>query len=387
MTVDTARGLLFANVSAASNDFYGGRRKGANLYSESLVCIDAASGKLRWHFQYVHHGLWDYETAAPPMLITIAHEGSQRDVVAVPGKTGFLYVFDRTTGAPIWPVEERPVPVSDVPGEETSPTQPHPTWPLPFTQHGIRESDLVDFTPELRKLARAQVEGMKFGRMFEPPSLQGTIVLPGWYGGAGWGGGAFDPDQKRLFVKATRIPSLARVVPADTAANGDARFVADQRQPPHLVLDIERPRRHRYLKFRTVLERIPIIKPPYGTIAAYDFSRGGLLAWNLTVGDTRRVRRHPDFRNLELPQLGVSGPPGPIVTGGGLVFVTGGGEALLALDARSGAQLWEGFIGRLSLANPMTYRTSSGRQFVVVAAGSGTRASLVAYALPRDIAR
>jgi quinoprotein glucose dehydrogenase len=387
MTVDTARGLLFANVSAASNDFYGGRRKGANLYSESLVSIEAATGKLRWHFQYVHHGLWDYETAAPPMLITIAHEGALRDVVAVPGKTGFLYVFDRVSGKPLWPIEERPVPASDVPGEEASPTQPHPTWPLAFTQQSFRESDLADFTPKVRDLVRAEVEGLKFGRMFEPPSLAGTVVLPGWMGGAGWGGGAFDPEQQRLFVKSSRIPSLVRVLPADTAANGYARYVGDQREPPHTVLDIELPRRHKYLKFRTVRDAIPIIKPPYGTMAAYDFSEGGLLAWNMTVGDTRRVRLHPDFRDLDLPQLGVAGPPGPIVTAGGVVFVTGGGEALLALDARTGAQLWEGFIGRLSLANPMTYRTSSGRQFVVVAAGSGTTARLVAYALPRNIAR
>lgn len=386
MTVDTARGLLFANVSAASNDFYGGRRKGANLYAESLVCLDVATGTLRWHFQYVHHGLWDYETAAPPMLISVAHGGVQRDIVAVPGKTGFLYLFDRVTGAPLWPIEERPVPGSDVPGELAAPTQPHPTWPPPFTQQGIAEEDLVDFTPRIRELALAEVRGLRFGAFMEPPSLQGTILLPGWLGGAGWGGGAFDPERQRLYVKATRNPVLARLVPADSASNGpNTGFVADQREPPHRTLDIDVPRRHRYLWFRRIPEPIPIVKPPYGTMAAYDLA-DGTLAWNLTVGDSPRVRRHPDFRDLALPPLGAAGPAGPIVTGGGLVFVTGGGESLLALDALTGAQLWEGVLGR-SDANPMTYRTRTGRQFVVVAFGEGSDGRLVAWALPRKIAR
>jgi len=388
MTVDTVRGLLYANVSTASNDFYGGRRKGANLYAESLVCLDAATGTLRWHFQYVHHGLWDYESAAPPMLITIAHDGQRRDIVAVPGKTGFLYVFDRVTGAPLWPIEERAVPASDVPGESASPTQPQPTWPPPFTQQGISESDLADYTPQIREQALANVKGMKLGRLFEPPSIEGTVIMPGWMGGAGWGGGAFDPERQRLFVKATRFPVLARLVPADSGANGvNTRYVVDQREPPNSVLDVDVPRPHRYLWFKKALQPIPITKPPYGTIAAYDFGTGGGLSWNVTVGDVPAIRRLPAFRDLALPPLGVPGPPGPIVTAGGLLFVTGGGRSLVALDANTGAQLWEGVIGVPSGANPMTYRTSSGRQFVVVAAGFGTDARLVAYALPRKIAR
>jgi quinoprotein glucose dehydrogenase len=387
MTVDSARGLLFANVSAASNDFYGGRRKGANLYSESIVCIDAATGTLRWHFQYVHHGLWDYETAAPPMLITVVHGGAGKDIVAVPGKTGFLYLFDRVTGVPLWPIEERAVPASDVPGEVAAQTQPHPTWPPPFTQQGITEADIVDFTPRVRELALAEVRGMRFGMFFEPPSLQGTILMPGWVGGAGWGGGAFDPARQRFFVKATRNPVMARVVPADSVVNGpETRYVADHREPPHRTLDIELPRRHRYLVFRKILEPIPIVKPPYGTLAAYDLA-DGTLTWNLTVGDAPRVRRHPEFRRLNLPPLGAAGPAGPIVTAGGLVFVTGGGESLLAIDAVTGAQLWEDVIGYGSQANPMTYRTRSGRQFVVVGAGEGVDGRLVAYTLPRNIAR
>jgi quinoprotein glucose dehydrogenase len=163
--------------------------------------------------------------------------------------------------------------------------------------------------------------------------------------------------------------------------------VVSQRVPPHRALYLEVPRRHRYVPFRNGLEPIPVIKPPYGTLAAYDFSEGGGLTWNLTVGDSPRVRNVPELRDLALPPLGVAGPPGPIVTAGGLVLVTGGGESLLALDARTGAQLWSGALDANSSANPMTYRTRSGRQFVVVAAGEGTRGRLVAYALPRNIPR
>jgi quinoprotein glucose dehydrogenase len=387
MTVDTARGLVYANVSAASNDYYGGRRKGTNLYSESLVCLDATTGTLRWHFQYVHHGLWDYETSSPPMLITIPHGGAQRDIVAVPGKTGFLYVFDRLTGAPLWPIEERAVPASDVPGEEASPTQPVPTWPPPFTQQGVTEADLVDFTPEVRELALAKVRGLRFGKFFEPPSITGTILLPGWMGGAGWGGGAWDPAQQRFFVKATRSPVLARLVDADSAENGpETKYIVDYTHPLNSVLDIELPRRHKYFLWRVIQEPIPIIKPPYGTLAAYDLDDGS-LAWNLSVGDSPRVRHHPKFRGLNLPPLGVAGPPGPIVTAGGVVFVAGGGVSLIALDSNTGAQLWEGEMGYLGLSNPMTYRTRSGRQFVVIGAGYGANGRLVAYALPRRAAR
>ena len=161
----------------------------------------------------------------------------------------------------------------------------------------------------------------------------------------------------------------------------------DYREPPDRALDIELPRRHRYLKWKTELEPMPIIKPPYGTLAAYDFSDGGALAWNLPVGDSPRIRRLPAFRDLALPPLGAAGPAGPIVTAGGLVFVTGGGVSLLALDANTGAQLWEDDFGTLSYANPMTYRTSSGRQFVVVAVSTGLDARLVGYTMQRNITR
>ena len=385
MTVDVARGLVFANVSAASNDYYGGRRPGDALYSESLVCLDAATGRLRWYFQYVHHGLWDYESAAPPMLITLPTDSIPRDVVAVPGKTGFLYIFDRYTGSPVRPIEERPVPPSDVPGEVASPTQPFPTWPPAFTRQGITPEDLVDFNPELHERALERVKGHRLGAFFEPPSLQGTVMLPGWRGGAGWGGGAWDPVRGRLFVKSTRDPVLARLVPPAPGRGENAGYVLDLSEPPHRRLDLTLPRRHRWQLWRQVDVEIPIIKPPYGRLGAYDFPVG-TLTWNLPVGDSPLVRQHPAFRDLHLTHLGVAGPPGPIATAGGLVFVTGGGEELLAIDSRTGAQLWSAPFDA-SRANPMTYMTGSGRQFVVVGSGSGTRGRLSAYALPSRLVR
>jgi quinoprotein glucose dehydrogenase len=193
MSVDTARGLVFLPVSTPSNDWYGGDRKGDNLFAESVVALDARTGRRVWHFQTVHHGLWDYDLPAPPVLATTRWQGRARDVVVVPGKTGFLYVLDRETGAPVWPIEERPVPPSDVPGERAAPTQPFPTRPAPFARQGITEADLIDFTPALRERALAIFRQYRSGPMFTPPSLQGTITMPGVIGGAGWGSTAFDP--------------------------------------------------------------------------------------------------------------------------------------------------------------------------------------------------
>ena len=181
-TIDAERGLVFLPVSTPNNDFYGGHRKGDNLFAESIVCLDARTGKRVWHFQTVHHGVWDYDLPAPPNLVTINVEGRTIDAVAVVAKTGFTYVFERETGAPVWPIEERPVPASDVPGERLAPTQPFPTKPPPFGAQGFTEDDLVDFTPELRAMALEKIKGLRLGGLFEPPSLEGTIAMPGVLG-------------------------------------------------------------------------------------------------------------------------------------------------------------------------------------------------------------
>ena len=375
-TVDTARGLVYLPVSTPSNDYYGGRRKGDNLFAESLVCLDARTGKRVWHFQTVHHGLWDYDLPAPPLLASVRIAGQRRDLVAVPGKTGYLYVFDRVTGKPIWPIAERPVPPSDVPGERAAPTQPVPVWPKPFSRQGVSDSDLVDYTPELKAMARAAVRSFRLGGLFTPPSLQGTIALPGVIGGAGWGGGAFDPVSGLYYVKANNSPALLKVAPPTRSPTNDADYAivpgatlglnaspGDQGEPE-------------------VGGTVPLIKPPYGTLTAIDLGTGA-QRWQVPMGDWPRIREHPLFKALNLPPLGVVGSPGPLVTAGGLVFVSGGGSTLYAFDAASGQVLWSAPLGAAGYAVPMTYRTRGGRQFVAIATGGdGAEAALQVFGLP-----
>ncbi|HEV2126627.1 MAG TPA: pyrroloquinoline quinone-dependent dehydrogenase [Chloroflexota bacterium] len=376
-TVDVKRAIVYLPVSTPSNDWYGGHRKGDNLFAESVVALDANTGKRIWHFQTVHHGLWDYDLPAPPVLITIRANGKVTDAVAVPAKTGFVYVFDRLSGEPVWPIEERPVPQSDVPGEQTSPTQPFPTKPAPFTKHGFTEDDLIDFTPELRAMALEEFRKYRSGPIFTPPSLQGTIMRPGVIGGSGWGGGAFDPQTGIFYVKATNWPALARLegpVYNDTI-QGDYVIA----RPLGVSLAVGPLTDTTGL--HTPPEELPIHKPPYGTLTAIDLNTGEHL-WQVPVGDMPNIRNHPLLRHLDLPPLGVTGAPGPIVTGGGLIFLTGGGSTLYAIDKSNGEILWDTDLGTRGYSVPMTYQTRAGQQFVVIATGSGENAVLKAFALP-----
>jgi quinoprotein glucose dehydrogenase len=211
-SVDDQRGLIYLPVSTPSNDWFGGARKGNNLFAESIVCIEAKNGHKVWHFQTVHHGLWDYDIPAAPVLATVQVEGRPRDIVAVPTKMGFLFVFDRVNGKPIWPIEERAVPASDVPGESAAQSQPIPTKPRPFAKQGFSFNDIIDFTPELKSLALDAIKDYRLGPLYTPPSLGGTIVMPGAIGGAGWGGGAFDPSSGTIYIKATNSPALYKIV-------------------------------------------------------------------------------------------------------------------------------------------------------------------------------
>lgn len=371
MTVDTARGLLYVPVAAASNDYYGGRRPGANLFSESLVCLDVRTGKRKWHFQTVHHGLWDYDLPGPPVLATVRQGDRAQDVVAVAGKTGFVYVFDRVTGAPVWPIEERAVPASDVPGEVAAATQPFPTRPAPFAHQGFSEADLIDFTPQLRDSVRAMLGGARFGPLFSPPSIAGTVVMPGRIGGAPWGGAAYDPERQLLFVKANNQPTLVKL-----ASPGPPNSAVDA---PYIGL---LQRGWRWLAVASSQQELPINKPPYGTLTAIDLASGE-HRWQATVGNWPELSNHPALRGLDLPPLGSVGTSGATVTRAGLVFISGGSTSLHVLDAVTGRQVWEApFRGR-GHANPMTYRTRSGRQFVVIAVSRAQGGELLAFALPR----
>ncbi len=379
-TVDSARGLVYLPVGTPGNDWYGGQRIGNNLFAESIVCLDAATGERKWHFQVAHHGLWDYDPPAPPNLATIQHQGREVDVVVLPTKQGFLFVFDRLTGEPLWPIEERPVPASDVPGEVASATQPFPTRPAPYARQGFTLEDAIDLTPEIRDAALKELSRYQLGPMYTPPSLRGTVTMPGTIGGSGWGGAAVDPGTGIAYIKATNSPSLSKLVrigqPNDTV---DAPYAIDL----GASLGIRLETRGNQPSGRSA--RLPIGKPPYGTLTAIDLNTGEHL-WQVPFGDSPQIRSHPSLQGVALPdKLGVTGSAGLLVTASGLIFGSGGGRVLYAVDTRNGETLWEHDLGQSAVANPMTFRTRAGKQLLVIATGSGENAKLVAFALGDQI--
>ena len=377
-TVDATRGLVYLPVSTPGNDYYGGDRPGDNLFAESIVCVEAATGRRIWHFQTIHHGLWDYDMPAPPVLGTVRVNGRAVDIVTVLGKTGWAYVFERVTGEPVWPIEERPVPSSDVPGERAARTQPVPTKPAPFARQGFGENDVIDFSPAIRRAALDELRKWRYGPIYSPPSLQGTIQMPGVIGGAGWGGGAFDPETGLLYVKSSNQAGIMRLREPSAAEHDtiQGRYVIDRSASLRVRMTLpDATGEDRPLS-------LPIAKPPYGTLVAIDLNTGE-HRWEITIGDTPGLRNDPLLRGLNLPPLGVAGSPGPIVTAGGLVFLTGGGATLYAVDKSNGRVLWETDLGAQGYAVPMTYATRDGRQFVVIATGGGNNAVLRAFALPR----
>jgi quinoprotein glucose dehydrogenase len=369
MTLDESRGLVYLPVTTPSNDFYGGRRPGANLFAEAIVCLDAATGRRKWHYQLIHHGLWDYDIPSPPNLVTIHVDGKSIDAVVALTKQGFAYVFDRVSGQPVWPIEERPVPASDVEGERAWPTQPIPTRPPAFTDQGVSPDDAFDLTPELKAAAQAELQKYRIGPLYTPPSARGTVQRPGLIGGANWGGGAFDSRSGLLVLKTTNAANIARVGRPDrTSANPRASEV-----------DAELTRVGE--TSAEFMGGIPLLKPPYGHLVAIDLNRG-TIAWRVPFGDTPSLRRHAALAGAALPDtLGVAGAPGVLVTAGGLVFAGGGDLAFHAVDSATGAERWRVALTRRANGTPMTYRSKSGRQFVVIATGGGEDAALMAFAV------
>jgi quinoprotein glucose dehydrogenase len=322
----------------------------------------------------VHHGLWDYDLPAAPVLATVSVDGRSRDIVAAPAKTGFLFVFDRVSGQPIWPIEERSVPASDVPGEKAAQSQPFPTKPKAFAKQGFGLGDLIDFTPEIRARALEETKSLRFGPLFTPPSKEGTIVMPGAIGGAGWGGGALDPSSGTIYIKATNSPAMYKIFQPAHSDTVDAEYSADLSASSVRVAMPPKDSGQR-------LPPLPINRPPYGTLTAIDLNSGD-TKWSVPLGDTPAIRNHPLLKDLTLPPLGVAGSPGPMVTASGLIFATGGGSTLYAIDTRDGSTLWSAELGQNGYAVPMTYRTKAGKQFVVIATGAATGAKLQAFALP-----
>ena len=369
MTLDPVRGLIYLPVTTPSNDFYGGRRPGAGLFGESLVCLDAATGKRKWHFQIVHHGLWDYDNPSPPNLVTIRVDGRSVDAVAQLTKQGFAFVFDRVTGKPVWPIEERAVPTSDVQGEHAWPTQPFPTKPPAISEQGVTLDDAFDLTPALKTAAQKELGKYRIGPVFTPPSVQGTVQRPGLIGGANWGGGAFDPSSGVLFVKTSNQANIARIGKPDTSPSNPRASEVDAELTRVGDTNAE------------FMDGLPLLKPPYGHLVAIDLNRGA-IKWRVPFGDTPSLRRHPALKGVALPPArGVAGAPGVLATASGLVIGGGGDLALHAINAANGSEVWHAALPRRVNGTPMTYRSKAGRQFVVVATGGGEDASLVAFAL------
>lgn len=381
-SADPQLGIVYIPNSTPTNDYYGGARPGNNLYADSLLAINVHTGKLVWYFQGVHHGLWDYDFPAAPTLVDIRIAGKRIQAVAQVSKQGFTYVLERATGKPVWPIEERPVPQSTVPGEQTSPTQPFPTKPPPFARQGIREDDLIDFTPELRAEALRIISEYTYGPLFTPPTVvgvngkQGTLIQPGAAGGANWGGAGFDPELGYLFLQASNLYSLGALVPGDPSRG----------QPAYVGGNTAGPRGPGGL---------PLTKPPYATVTAIDLNTGD-IAWQVPHGDG--PIDHPLLKDLKLGPLGASSHTflssgGPLVTKT-LLFINqvqtrpdGPGISatefyLYAYDKKTGARVWQHKMKEPPYGTPMTYQ-HRGKQYLVVAAGgNGAPAKLIAFALP-----
>jgi len=371
-SADDALGYVYLPVEAPTGDLYGGHRLGDNVYSSSLVCLDVRTGKRIWHFQQIHHDIWDYDNTTAPMLIDVRQGGRTVKAVALMTKQAFTYVFDRVTGTPLWPIVERPVPASDVPGERAARTQPFPSRPPAFDRQGITPDDLVDFTPEIRAKALEAVTGYRLGAMYQPPSLaaapdgtRGTILLPGVQGGAQWEHGAADPDSGVIYVSSATQPSL---VALEKSGESDMDWVAVQQRGVPSV------------------DGLPIVKPPYGRITAIDLTTGD-LSWQVANGDTPpAIRDHPLLKGVAVPRTGSRSRAGLLATRTLLFAGEGwGGQAMFrALDKTTGATLWETAIPAVQTGPPMTYR-HDGRQYIAMTVGDqerGIPARVIALALP-----
>ena len=375
IVADPARDLVFLPTSSPAPDYYGGLRLGEDRYANSVVALRASTGRVVWHFQSVHHDLWDYDNASPPALVTVVKNGVPIPAVIQTGKSAMLYVLDRRTGRPIFPVEERAVPASTVPGEVASPTQPFTTITPPLSPLHYSAADAWGPTPEAQAACRAILGALKNDGPFTPPSLQGTLVVPGNIGGAHWGGVAVDERRALAVVPVNTIPAMVQLFPAE-GFNGDSIRREDAQRG---LTDFEytRMRGTPYVMRRRLIlgpTGLPCTPPPFGSLVAVNLKTGG-IAWNVPLGTMG------DSPNLGSPNLG-----GPIVTAGGLVFIGATLEhAFRAFDIETGHELWKAALPAGARATPMTYEVN-GRQFVVIAAGGGgpfgAGDAIVAFALP-----
>ncbi len=386
ITADEEAGLVYLPVESPTQDIYGGNRPGNNLFAESLVAVDAKTGVRKWHFQFVHHPIWDLDISSAPMLADIVVDGKPIKAVAVPTKQSMLYMFDRITGKPIWPFEERPVPQSQVPGEKTSPTQPFPTKPPAYARNFLAKSDVIDFTPELRAEALKILERYKWEESLFSPAvagdvkgLLGAVQVGNTLGGTNWPGGGIDPESRVAFVMASNAGVSAYSI-QHRPDLGDGQYisgVAGRQGGGGGGLNVQ---------------NLSIVKPPYGVLAAIDLDHGE-LKWQVPHGETPDVvRDHPALKGLTIPRTGQNGSQGLMVTkslvvlGDRLVTSPPGrpkGAMLRAYDKTTGQQVGEVWMAAPQTGSPMTY-LARGRQFIIVASGgAGSQAEYIAFALPQ----
>ncbi|MDG3002468.1 pyrroloquinoline quinone-dependent dehydrogenase [Paludisphaera mucosa] len=364
LSVDVGRGLVFAGLGSAAFDFYGGDRPGDNLFANCTIALDAATGKRAWHFQTVRHDLWDHDLPTYPNLVTATRDGAKIDAVAQVTKTGYVFLFDRVTGEPLFDVQDQPATPSEIAGERAATAQPVPVKPPPFSVQTFDESNVTDIGESNRNSVLEQLRKLQFGRPFLPPSRQGTVVIPGYHGGANWSGASFDPTTGRLYVNSNNVPNILTMTEskaADVLTQGPYRHTG-------------------YIQFLDH-EGYPAIKPPWGVLSAIDLSQGE-IAWRTPLGE------HPELTARGIPRTGTETFGGSIVTAGGLVFIAGTkDERIHAFDKDDGRLLWEHPLPAGGYATPSTYR-AKGRQFVVIAAGGAgklrTKAgdAFVAFSLP-----
>jgi quinoprotein glucose dehydrogenase len=417
ISVDEELETVYLPVEQATGDYYGADRPGDNLFSDTLLAVDLNTGERKWHYQLVHHGIWDHDIPSAPILFDTVVDGRPIKAVAQPTKQAFLYVFDRVTGLPVWPIEERPVPPGDVPGEWYSPTQPFPTKPPAYDRQGITADDLIDFTPELRREALEIAAWHKMGPLFTPPVVSningplGTLKVPSQDGGSNWQGGSYDPETGVLYVaSASTVVSKAVVPPypgqsemayiegnavtgprttggsGSAAGGGRSEFRPTERRvqtpddpsrgPPKLALSVQ---------------GLPLLKPPYGRITALDLKRGEIL-WQAAHGETPDdIKSHPLLKDLNLPRTGQTGSPGTLVTktlliaGERLNTTTpeGLGAMLRAYDKATGREVGAVYMPAPQSGSPMTY-LHNGEQYLIVAiSGAQYAGELLALKLPR----
>ena len=385
LSADAELGLVYVPLTANSGSMWGGWRPGNNLFTNTLVALDAESGRLVWHYQTIHHGVWEYDNIGVPLLADLTVEGETVPAVILTNKNAFLYVLNRETGEPVHPIPERPVPQEPkVPGEILSPTQPIPTWPAPFDRQGITEDDLIDFTPELRADALEFVEDYVLGALYTPATLVGdepgeklgTISVPGSWGSANWNSTAYDPELETTFVASHTLPGIAGVGPPSTEDLAEGATMEYVRVAPSPIFGPN---------------DLPLTKPPYGRMTAIDM-RTGQVAWMKANGDG--PRNHPLLRDLILPPLGYSSRPVPLVTAT-LLFLGEGSDAFggtegeyqwgtkfRAYDKRTGGIVWETDLRIGTTGGPMTY-AHQGKQYIVIPVGDREHApEWIALSLP-----